>query len=1376
MRVVRNSHLAFIVFCLPLLFGCSSDVGSSRSDANTRGYDAIVVIPTDTRDPIVRVDDAGSDGPAATIDAPIVPDSAPVNPCGNSVIDIGETCDDGNARSGDGCDGTCKLENGYTCPTPGQPCVSSLYCGDGLPGPDESCDDGNPNSGDGCSATCAIESGYVCPTFGQPCEVTQKPPVCGNGVTEFGESCDDNNTNPGDGCSETCQTEDGWSCVGTTCTKTQTCGNGVLDPGEQCDDGNRKPGDCCGAACRLESNCKCTDPAPDAGAPGQICKSTIVCGDKVVSGGEACDDGNTKDSDGCSADCSKIESGYTCPSTGGTCTVAVVLCPNARLDPGEECDDGNAKSSDGCAANCKIEVGWTCPTAGAACKPKEFCGDSKVSYILGETCDDGNLDPNDGCSPTCKIETGYNCDNTASPSVCKKEVCGNRKIGAGETCDDGNATSNDGCSSTCTLETGYTCPVVGAPCRPICGNKITQPGEQCDDGNTDDKDGCSSLCHLEPGYVCDSAGSCKKTVCGDGVKEGTEPCDDTDTSTGAVDMPFDGCYQCMKEPDCSAGACKSACGDGQRFSDEECDDGNLFDGDGCSSTCKKEKGYECTDDAVSTLPTSKTLPVIVRDFVGLGRETNPSSSNTKYHPDFNRHGGGGIYKMAKTALDENGKPAWRWFPYKTADVTAVNSANNGNTIPSPLSGCTCNEAAALTSWISSTETWTGGTQGGNVTLTMLRPPCSCADCTCDNPAHLYKDAPGGQGLDSSNRRQLSTPANFTQWYTDSTGVNLRLPYLLTLNLTDAATGTYTNDLASTSFDPFGSGGWIAQGSETVSGCTQGQGGITVNVSFTTETHFWFEYQGGEQFQFSGDDDTWIFVNRTLAVDLGGLHGRQEGSFVLDTANGTAVSRNNGQYYDGTNYTSAQGNNVNLGLEIGKVYEVVMFQAERNQCGSNFGVTLKNFAKPKSTCHATCGDGIVAATEACDLGTSNKDGTYGGCNQDCTLGPYCGDKKINGSEQCDDGINANVYGPASNGCAPGCKTAPSCGDSTVDTAFGETCDNGAKNSATAYGAGACNDKCQTAGYCGDGIVNGTEACDDGQNNGTPTSKCDTTCAIKCGNGKLDGGEQCDLGATKNTGAYGGCKADCTLAPYCGDGFKQAALGEECDDGKNDGTYGTCTSKCKLAPYCGDGTVAASNGETCDQGQANQVNPYGSNLCTTMCKPAPYCGDHSVDTAFGEKCDDGAANNDTTPGACRADCSGYNPPPISCGNGKVETGETCDEGTLNGTAGSLCDGRCQLKCGNGIKDAGEQCDDGVNDGSYGTCRPDCTLAPYCGDGFRDANEQCDQGVANSADAYGLGQCTNLCATAPYCGDGRVNGTEKCDGQIYCTAVCTVSGPIP
>jgi hypothetical protein len=40
-----------------------------------------------------------------------------------------------------------------------------------------------------------------------------------------------------------------------------------------------------------------------------------------------------------------------------------------------------------------------------------------------------------------------------------------------------------------------------------------------------------------------------------------------------------------------------------------------------------------------------------------------------------------------------------------------------------------------------------------------------------------------------------------------------------------------------------------------------------NYNFTTETRAWFQYKGGESLEFFGDDDTWIFINKKLAVDL-----------------------------------------------------------------------------------------------------------------------------------------------------------------------------------------------------------------------------------------------------------------------------------------------------------------------------------------------------------------------------------------------------------------------------------------------------------------------------------------------------------------------------
>ena len=61
--------------------------------------------------------------------------------CGNGTLDPGEQCDDGNFRSGDGCDANC---------TP-------TSCGNGVLSPGEACDDGNTAGGDCCGPTCAFD-------------------------------------------------------------------------------------------------------------------------------------------------------------------------------------------------------------------------------------------------------------------------------------------------------------------------------------------------------------------------------------------------------------------------------------------------------------------------------------------------------------------------------------------------------------------------------------------------------------------------------------------------------------------------------------------------------------------------------------------------------------------------------------------------------------------------------------------------------------------------------------------------------------------------------------------------------------------------------------------------------------------------------------------------------------------------------------------------------------------------------------------------------------------------------------------------------------------------------------------------------------------
>jgi fibro-slime domain-containing protein len=133
-------------------------------------------------------------------------------------------------------------------------------------------------------------------------------------------------------------------------------------------------------------------------------------------------------------------------------------------------------------------------------------------------------------------------------------------------------------------------------------------------------------------------------------------------------------------------------------------------------------------------------------------------------------------------------------------------------------------------------------------------------------------------------------ANFNQWYNDTPGVNLSAP--LTITLTGTGIYSYTNS----SFFP-------------IDGQLLGNQGLSHNYHFTFELHNQFTYLGGETFTFTGDDDVWVFINKQLVIDLGGVHGALTGSVNLDT----------------------------LGLTLGNTYDFDFFFAERHTSQSNMSI-------------------------------------------------------------------------------------------------------------------------------------------------------------------------------------------------------------------------------------------------------------------------------------------------------------------------------------------------------------------------------------------------------------------------------------------------------
>jgi len=321
--------------------------------------------------------------------------------CGNSVVELGETCDP--------------------------------------PGSCQSCNDGNTCTVDtttGAAATCNLACGHqavtacrnadgCCPAGCSALTDSDCAVRCGNGAVEAGETCDPPGSCPtscNDGkvcttdtlvgaaatCTARCTTSTVTACVGGDgccvpgCNPSDrdcgpNCGNGVVDLGETCD-----PPGSCPTSCN-DGNA-CTNDA--------LSGSAVTCTAKCTSSPVACRNGDGCCPSGCSA-----LADNDCPAS----------CGNGIIEPGETCDPPGS-----CPTSCNDGAPCTKDTlTGSAASCNAACSVAPISACLGG---------NDGCCP----------------AACVSGNDGDCASGCGGVCASGDGCCPSGCNllsdSDCSLD------------------------------------------------------------------------------------------------------------------------------------------------------------------------------------------------------------------------------------------------------------------------------------------------------------------------------------------------------------------------------------------------------------------------------------------------------------------------------------------------------------------------------------------------------------------------------------------------------------------------------------------------------------------------------------------------------------------------------------------------------------------------------------------------------------------------------------------------------------------------------------------------------------------------------------------------------------
>jgi fibro-slime domain-containing protein len=413
------------------------------------------------------------------------------------------------------------------------------------------------------------------------------------------------------------------------------------------------------------------------------------------------------------------------------------------------------------------------------------------------------------------------------------------------------------------------------------------------------------------------------------------------------------------------------CGDGAVFIGEACDDGNAVDGDGCSSACVLEAGFDCVlvEEAP---PAQQVIPITYRDF--RGRDLDGG------HCDFQRSaappaqcndatGSGNDVGIVRSTWDAVTKK-----PVYARDVDRSPSTTS---------------AAFFSQWYTDV-TDVNRTIGDS--LTLLRQ---------DDGTYVFEDTSFfplnergfvGAGLEQLRSDGGGTPQNFhftselRFWFT-WTGDAITLTFFGDDDVFVFINGVLAVDIG-------GVHGPIER-SVTISGANEGAFGMQAGGVYEAAVFQAERQTSGSQYKLTLAG---FFPPRTSCVGVCG-----DGVVVGGEACDDGAANNVGAY-GGCTATCERAPFCGDGAISN---DEVCDDGRRNGRPGFCDALCQGES-------ATCGNGVLDPGEECDDGTAENTGSYGGCNVDCTSAPFCGDGVTQEPEQCDLGAN-NGSGPCTATC-------------------------------------------------------------------------------------------------------------------------------------------------------------------------------------------------------------------------------------------------------------------------------------------------------------------------------------------------------------------------